>query len=249
MSDEQRLRIHLTIFSDWDHQSDSESLEKIFKDEFKLRANDINAQNNRTKVQIVDHLESFASKRDGDIYEKYDIFFFIFLASQDNDHGPYTLKTEPPEDACKSDNFIRLEEIFDTVKNKPCLVMKPKIFIVQADDENLRTRRKGPQVGLKTVKIPSDSDRLLIFSTIPYILKDTVTGGKVVLPRDKEDRSFLVDAFINVFKEPGNRRQDFLTLTTSINKRVGSHNAKAKSTGSALPLPLVSSTLTKLLYL
>lgn len=231
-----RLRIHVSLFYDNDHIPDSKNLCHMFTETFKLKIyEDIKLKCNSTRKEIEKYLTNFKKK---DKYEKYDIFFFIFLTHLAKKAGPYALVTH--DMAGEEKNFIQLEDIFDILKNTRCLVMKPKVFLVQADDA---CQTKG--IDIKTAKIPQDSDRLLIFSSLPDKLEDKSKGKAV--PAEDGRRSFLIDAFVNVIENPNNRKEDLLTLTTHINKEVRINVLGGKDYQP--PLPLVSSTLTKLLYL
>lgn len=194
------------------------------------------------------------------VADMYDCFFFIFLAEKAKDSGNELR-------LMAYDKVLDLETIFDATKKPPSLVGKPKIFLVKADDEKLAKTYRTKSLGDTRVvkKIPQDSDRLIILSTLPQVremkLKPITKDGE---PTQCEG-SFLVHAFCSVLnaalKCNIENNEDFLTRTTQINKHVKksleqlekyeNNNPETNPyivKASELPVPLVISTLRKLLY-
>jgi hypothetical protein len=173
--------------------------------------------------------------------DEYDCFWFVFLTYVD-DKGRLQFYGN------EKDDLQPLEKIIDTVKDIPVTRGKPKIFLVQSDDMTLDkpiTLTKGtePVPARVQVKIPTDADRLVIQSTIPQKLA--------------RKESFLIQAFVKALKEnnarPTEHRDDLLSLTTVINKIVADlvdplTEERKREGKDDLPVPLTTSTLTKLLY-
>jgi len=164
------------------------------------------------------------------------------------------------------DGPMTLDDFINKMKAFPSMALKPKIFLVQADDRALLEPKpiiKGAPMGKEPTimkKIPTDADRLVIVSTIPQGLslpkQNTRTErGSVVTSPDGDERtkaSFLMQAFIEVLKEKPNK--DLLRLTPSILCRVEQKIEAFKATDPEyqkreIPLPLVMSTLTKKVFL
>ncbi|XP_045192524.2 uncharacterized protein LOC123548934 [Mercenaria mercenaria] len=189
--------------------------------------------------------------------EQYDSFFFVFLtflscetkkiSSSVNQQQEYQ-----DERIHFKDGPCPLQEIYDEVKKVKAMWMKPKIFLIQADDISLlypEQFAKGEEL-VKRVKIPQDADRLIIMSDIPQ---------KVANPlEDDRNQSFLIRAFGETLIENSQakpeERQDVLSLTTTINGKVDAmieelkKQDKTNQTNRAadMKVPLVTSTLTKL---
>jgi len=162
------------------------------------------------------------------------------------------------------DRDMTLDYFIDKMKSFESMARKPKIFLVQADNRALlveETFPKGPgREDDKKPKIPTDADRLIIFSTIPQRLstrpKDSTTdaGGVVSVPPSDENShaSFLMQAFVKVLEEKPD--QDLLLLTPSILCCVKEMIEKFKATHSNykdrnIEWPLVISTLRKGVFL
>jgi hypothetical protein len=194
---------------------------------------------NHTKEMLEDMDKKFSEN------EHYDCFFFVFLTFSEPDGR---LQFKCCENKPKESGLVHLEKIVDVVKNLRVTRGKPKIFLIQADDltlTKLKEYEKGPEkVEFKLVKIPTDVDRLIIQSTIPQKI---VTG-------EGRKESFLIQAFVEAIRNNSDsqNKQDFLSLTTTINGQVSELIQKTRPLpvrAADMPVPLVTSTLTKLLNL
>jgi len=160
------------------------------------------------------------------------------------------------------DEDMTLDYFIDTMKSFPSMAAKPKIFLVQADNRALLvpeifTKAGGFDEGPEPigVKVPTDADRLVIFSTIPQRLSTlpgdatTDAGDVVSSPRsDPNASSFLMQALIEVLKMKSDT--DLLCLTPSILGHMEKLIEDFKKTHTSynnrkIELPLVMSTLTK----
>jgi len=159
------------------------------------------------------------------------------------------------------DGDMTLDDFINKMKSFESMALKPKIFLVKADNRALlveETHSKAGGEAPKTIvkKIPTDADRLIIFSTIPQRLSTLPVDPNTVVPITQSDEntnaSFLMQAFVTVLK--GNPDQDLFLLTPSILRRVEEKIEEFKATHSDyknrnIEWPLVISTLTKKVFL
>ncbi|XP_045172264.2 uncharacterized protein LOC123534203 [Mercenaria mercenaria] len=190
--------------------------------------------------------------------EKYDCFFFVFLTYSTPEYAN-TFNEEKLHfnDRTLEKGIVPQAKILDEIKKLKVVVGKPKIFLIQADDLGLLGEKqyiKGPTFVPETVimKIPQDADRLIIKSTIPQIIANLDETG--FLRAATKRPSFLIQAFIETLLENNNRklseREDLFTLSTCINGKIARMVKESKHRRSGdMYVPLVTSTLTKSLYL
>lgn len=212
-------------------------------------------RNNNTKSVI---LETIKDERSQSADSEMLILFFLTFLSEcegSSNEGLFDCL----------DSTIDLEEIIEEVKKLKTYHGKPKLILIQADDVNLTDRRremlyKGTEPSLErrpAIKIPTDSDRLVIISRLPQELalhqklSDVMTGMTLAScsKQSSESRSLFIEAFCNVLTSDRFQNEDFLTQTAVINGQVNKVIQQLKQKdendkGVDLPLPLVSSTLT-----
>ncbi|XP_052817466.1 uncharacterized protein LOC128243627 [Mya arenaria] len=136
---------------------------------------------------------------------------------------------------------VSIDHFFDKIKSFKSMAAKPKLFLIQADDKKLfptDSILKGTTAyatNVVTKKIPTDADRIVIFSTIPQVLAS------------KQLPSLLIQAFIDVLTS--NANMDLLSNTPFINGKVVELIKKLERDKVDIPVPLVTSTLTKQWFL
>lgn len=219
------------------------------------------------KVKICPHRDrKLAEIEDilGKISEEYDMYFFVFLTF-------LTAGKEKYANEIRVDCYdlpVTLDKIFDCVNRDP-FIGKPKIFLVQADDQRILPKedtKVGGFVGsktditLKTVKIPTHVDRHLIMSTLPQQLTylDALKGvglsdkhkpiSRPMCADDQPNGSFLIRAFVEVLSDPEYKEEDLASQTTWINGKVEHYIRQLQQReevfkGKSLTVPLVMSTL------
>jgi hypothetical protein len=221
---------------------DAVYLKKLFEDKQYFPAG---AKVECIPLRTFDHTKQLLEEMDKNFAENehYDCFFFVFLTFAEPDGRLHFSEKKSLEKG-----LVHLEKIVDVVKNLHVTRGKPKIFLIQADDLTLtkpKEYEKGPEVvEFELVKIPTDVDRLIIQSTIPQKI---VTGAG-------RQESFLIQAFVEAIKNncTSQSKLDFYSLTTTINGKV---SAMIQNTwplpvrAEDMPVPLVTSTLTRLLNL
>lgn len=217
-----------------DEDVDAVSLKTLFEDKHYFPAG---ATVECRALGTFKNLEQNLKSMDTSKYEPYDCFFFVFLTFSEPDGRLHFNDKQPPE--C----FVHLEKIVNVVKDIRVTQGKPKIFLIQSDDMDLMKPKqypKGPPEKV-FVKIPTDVDRLIIQSSIPQKI---ITG---VVRKE----SFLIQAFVDVITNniKSDRKEDLLSLTIKINEKVSALIESIPSPPQPLPVPLVTSTLTKLLNL
>lgn len=207
----------------------------------------------------------------GEIENKYDVLIFVFLTYLSRE-SELNQQTNNEERVDCWDGPMKLEEIFDLIKNKELFIGKQKIFLVQADDLVLLYPDevpKGPRPLPEPIRIPRDSDRLVIFSTLPQQLSSmcSVTNGVQNLElSDKKGRgcrppdeppqpSMLIQAFVETLTEAYSKDEDLLTQTARMNGKVDKmiqllKEAKPEFASSpSLQVPLITSTLRKAVHI
>ncbi|XP_045181701.1 uncharacterized protein LOC123540593 isoform X2 [Mercenaria mercenaria] len=217
---------------------DALHLKKFFEEEkekFPVAVDCKFRQNIDFDAYIKDYIEIMEDKdKKFDKYEKYDCFVFVFLTYIDDEKLHF------------HDKCIPLEEILNKVKAQEVTRGKPKIFLVQSDDNTLlgvKTLPKGP-VEVIERKIPQDADRFIIQSTVPQGIANRNTSSGTKNP------SFLIQAFTQALSENWEReehkREDFLSLSTEINGKVDDMiRSSGDNRAGDMQVPLVTSTLTK----
>ncbi|KAH3776742.1 uncharacterized protein LOC127845588 [Dreissena polymorpha] len=197
-----------------------------------------------------------------------DAFFFHFFTYL-KDGGKENYKLEFAGEA------LPLDEVFEKIKllkSFSSMALKPKVFIIQADDLNMLK----PTVITKAVpttkkyRIPSDADFMVIMSTIPQVLaskprtRRTEENQPVVHPSDQSSHqtgaensdgqkcSLLVQAIVNIQTDPKFKDDDLFSNTPEILGRVREIVEKTdfgdKYKDYPIPVPTTMSTLTKFLY-
>ncbi|XP_060560504.1 uncharacterized protein LOC132720393 [Ruditapes philippinarum] len=225
---------------------DARFLQDVFK-ELYPETSDVILKNSQTKLQVKYYIQQLGKKEN----KEYDYYFFVFLTYMSCSN--IESSSNKDERIHLYDGLCPMQEFYDEVKRVEALAMKPKIFLVQADDINLLddkkfTKTKGEMVIVKAMKIPQDADRLVLMSDLPQRLAnpDLKAGDK--LP------SFLIQAFgktlLNNSKRSPEKRLDLLALTPIINskvlKRIDDLRKDGNKRAKDMTVPLVSTTLTKL---
>ncbi|XP_052816863.1 uncharacterized protein LOC128243256 isoform X2 [Mya arenaria] len=163
---------------------------------------------------------------------------------------------------------VLVDHFFDTIKSFESMAGKPKLFLIQADDLRMLKpttiiKAGGVETGEDMRKIPTDADRIILMSTIPQDFSNLgkhvkrTYDGEIMNKSDdpkKEKMSLLVQAFIDVLTE--NPDTDFLSNTPLIVGKVDSLAESLKENMELddykdydIPVPVVTSTLTKKLFL
>ncbi|XP_060551182.1 uncharacterized protein LOC132712767 isoform X2 [Ruditapes philippinarum] len=205
------------------------------------------------KQQIRTSFEEFKSelkKIDKENPLAYQCFVFVFLTYSKPQHEEYNEELLHFDHRFMAEGLVPQAKIIDEVKNLNVTKGKPKIFLIQADDLSLlkdkMTHKAKPDYETpKVIKIPTDADQLIIKSTIPQRIANKHAA--------KETPSFLIQAFLKAMKTK-KEREDLLTLTTTINRHVADliteyKNKSGDLRATDMHVPLVTSTLTKLLFL
>jgi ubiquitin len=244
---ERKKKSMLTIEGGARADVDALFLQAVFK-EIYPETSDVILKNSQTKLQVKDYIQQL-DKND----KEYDYFFFVFLTYMSCSN--IESSSNKDERIHLYDGLCPMQEFYDEVKRVDALAMKPKIFLVQADDINLLdkkkfTKTKGEMVIVKAMKIPQDADRLVLMSDLPQRLANPDLNAG-----DKDKRpSFLIQAFgktlLNNSKRSPEQRLDLLALTPIINskvlKRIDDLRKDGNERAKDMTVPLVSSTLTKL---
>ncbi|XP_052817284.1 uncharacterized protein LOC128243516 [Mya arenaria] len=203
---------------------------------------------------------------------EYEAFFFVFLTYLD-DEKQSGVRIQA------YDKAIHLDFLFNPIKNAPSMALKPKIFLIQADDIGMLYPthvEKAIPDHIEVKKIPTDADRLVILSTIPQKLtpladkerdkekgKQTpendsdshqnIRAGPVQSVVPRFDTSVLIRAFLTVMNNDDYRGENLLSNSTRILGEVCNIVEPLQNTTDYdnydIPLPLVTSTLTKLYFL
>ena len=219
-------------------------LRQIFEETYPELA-DVILTECKTKSDIKTYIQEIDTKPE---YLQYDYFFFVFLTYLSCSNNGSTVYKD--ERIHLDDGLCPMQEFYDEVKKVQSLAMKPKVFLVQADDINLLEEEmfpKGDDEQVKLMKIPQDSDRLVLMSDIPQRLANPDPETEIKHP------SFLIQAFGKTLIENSNRppatRLDLLSLTPLINGKVQSKIDELREKGNKrakdMTVPFVSSTLTK----
>ncbi|XP_052817462.1 uncharacterized protein LOC128243624 [Mya arenaria] len=152
---------------------------------------------------------------------------------------------------------VSIDHFFDKIKSFESMAAKPKLFLIQADDKKLiptASITKGSTTfvtNVVTKKIPTDADKIVIFSTIPQVVvnrqlpakQHTESGQSVSQSSEEPKSSLLIQAFIDVLRT--NANMDLLSNTPFINGKVVELFRELDPTKVDIPVPLVTSTLTK----
>ncbi|XP_052817463.1 uncharacterized protein LOC128243625 [Mya arenaria] len=159
------------------------------------------------------------------------------------------------------DGSVSMDNFFDKIKSFESMAAKPKLFLIQVDDKKLFPTNSIPKgttafaTNVVTKKIPTDADRIVIFSTIPQVLANdqlpakqhTESGQNVSQPSEEPKSSLLIQAFIDVLTK--NANMDLLSNTPFINGKVDELIKELELDKVDIPVPLVTSTLTKQWFL
>ncbi|XP_045192525.2 uncharacterized protein LOC123548935 [Mercenaria mercenaria] len=224
---------------------DAGYLQDLFKRIHYPETADVRLKNRLRKDEIKQYIKDLGSSQE---CLEYDTFFFAFLTYLSCENTGSTVYRD--ERIHLDDGLCPLQDIYDEVKNVEAMRMKPKVFLIQADDISLLfpiQYIKGEKI-VKPLKIPQDADRLVIMSDIPQRFANR--------SRETEEKnpSFLIKAFCDSLVENSQRstenRLDLLSLTTVINNkvrvRIGELNKAGVERAKDMHVPLVTSTLTKL---
>ncbi|XP_060592615.1 uncharacterized protein LOC132747297 [Ruditapes philippinarum] len=177
---------------------------------------------------------------------EYQCFVFVFLTYSKPQHvGEYSEELLHFDHRSMAEGLVPQAKLIDEVKNLDVTKGKPKIFLIQADDLSL-LKDKVTYLAIpdyetpKVIKIPTDADQLIIKSTIPQ---------RIANKHDAATPSFLIQAFLEAMKNK-KEKEDLFTLTTTINRHVARRITESEDKRAAdMHVPLVTSTLTKLLFL
>ena len=194
----------------------------------------------------------------------YDSFFFILLT--------YCKKKYPTNEIeiQFQDQFVHVDYVFNQVKTMESLAFKPKIFIIQADDRGILRPdmfAKALPEHIEVRKVPTDADRLMIMSTIPQELSALIDAEFEARERQQNpDRgvqpmpsgmviknSVLIKALVKVLEDHILRDEHLLRLTPRIvgevDKLIRPLQESERYKSYEIPLPLVTSTLTRKMFL
>ncbi|XP_052819316.1 uncharacterized protein LOC128245120 [Mya arenaria] len=236
---------------------DIAALEQFFADIYEQRHLEVKLCRNHLASEIEEYLVTLAE--DG---WKYEAFYFVFLTYlQIGAHGDVQIQVY--------DKAVPLDFVFNRIKDLPSMALKPKIFLIQAD--NLRMLYptqivKAIPTEIEIKKIPTDADRLVILSTIPQALspladavRETSLVNEPYAPQGVQPAaprlrtSVLIRAFIKVMNDHVYRDENLLTNSTRILGEVCHLIDPLQRTPDYesydIPLPLVTSTLTKRYFL
>ncbi|KAH9518585.1 Caspase-3 [Bulinus truncatus] len=145
-----------------------------------------------------------------------------------------------------TDNKIALESLFDPFKGNNCLTLvgKPKIFIIQACPMRIMLYREESDSGVmeeefeeleeEVGKIPTEADFLVVYSDVP--------GS---YGWSKKENSWFIQSICEAFETYWSKK-DVLTIMTAVLRKMEEHFEKSKR--QALPIPCITSMLTKSLY-
>lgn len=267
----------LKTYDGTDMDADAYEIHRLFKDVLPVDA-DIHLHNNRKRQEIETIISEITIKHGENptYYSRYGAFVFAFLTYRSRNLPGMRFDDYEDRIDCY-DQPLTMEDIYKMVKEKQPFIGKPKIFIVQADNIRLLYPgevTKGPEPVLPnaiTRRIPSDVDRILLWSTLPqklaYLDQDNVgftesriqrsqTGNVVTTasadPGERPEGSFLIQAMFEVLSYAYNHKPDthLLTQTAWINRRVKALAEEVKTKydkfkDSDLPLPVITSTLRK----
>lgn len=238
----------------------AEQMTRLLQNNLALNV-EIEQHSNRRKGEVEKLIES--------VREGFDAYMFVFFTYLHNPKTKDAYNNEERFDC--NDSPMTVEELFTWMKKASVCIGKPKIFIFQVDDLNLLPKpltKSGGFVGSdKSIllrKIPSDADRLMIWSTLPQELaylkenesakgafKSSDKGEPVDNPSDEQESgSFLIRAIVQILTST---EDDLLTQTSWINGRVksmidGLKAGNPEYENTNLPVPLVTSTLTELFF-
>lgn len=209
---------------------------------------DVKLNNRFTKAQIKKYIRDLGQSKK---CEEYDCFFFVFLTYLAYENIGTIYREERIH---LDDGLCSMQEFYDEINKVEAMRMKPKIFIIQADDiallhpkQYVKSEKFHEEV-TKVVKIPQDADRLVIMSDIPQRFANRNPE------LDEKNPSFLIKAvgeslFENSSRAPKDR-EDLLSLTLTINRKVRERIDQLREQGVVraedMTLPLTTSTLTKL---
>ena len=209
-------------------------LKKVFEKQTAAGLRRVNIQ------QDVEYEKFIKTLKEDKTLLDYDSFLFIFLTHLDKtDSGLCEPKIH------FQSSTVSLTQLQDDLKTIEAMFGKPKVILVQADCRCMEVNkhaqgyqpREEEEVKYKTIKIPTDADVLVMTSTLPR--------------EHSAPASMLVQAFSDMMDMNLNRvreeQEDFLTLTVNINARF--QELFKKVSQQDVPLPLVTSTLRKRLYL
>ncbi|XP_052815531.1 uncharacterized protein LOC128242425 [Mya arenaria] len=233
------------------------ALDQFFIDRYDSQHLEVKLCRNKLKREIEEYLVTLAE--DG---WKYKSFFFIFLSYlQDGEHEDVRIQLY--------DKAIPVDFIFNRIKDLPSMALKPKIFLIQADDLRMLYPTqidKAIPENIEIKKIPTDADRLVILSTIPQALSPLADAVRETTPVNEPnasrgvqptpprlETSVLIRAFLTVMNDHVHRDENLLTSSTRILGKVDNLIDPLQKTDDYenydIPLPLVTSTLTKRYFL
>ncbi|KAL3869920.1 hypothetical protein ACJMK2_042542 [Sinanodonta woodiana] len=176
----------------------------------------------------------------------YNCFVFILLSFGEND----TI-------FC-SDNEITITNFIEPIKRKQSMALKPKLFFIQNGDERFTGQVNGEILkGAGSDKyevrsVPQEADFFIMQSSIPESLfphtKFRDTNECIFM-------KYLIETIKDVKQEPGKIQLDIHKLSIRINAKVNKRllddtesNKDKRMYFDRLPIPEVTSTLTKALY-
>jgi len=186
---------------------------------------------------------------------KYGSFVFVITSYLPKYSLPTDLAFELYDVDMSLDYFINKMKSFES------MALKPKIFLVQADNLDMPICEMHSGAGgaaPKTIvkKFPTDADCLIIFSTIHQRISTLPLDIFTIYPIPQSDQntnaSLVMQALIEILKL--NPDKDLLLLTSSILGRVEEMIKEFKATHSSyqnirFELPLFHTSLTKKVFL
>ncbi|KAK3592300.1 hypothetical protein CHS0354_030442 [Potamilus streckersoni] len=175
--------------------------------------------------------------------KKYDCFIFIFLTCGDQDR------------IFCWDGEIPISNILEPIKKEPSMALKPKLFFIQSSDENLAkkltyTKGRGDSKSgeYEMKKVPQEADIFIQHCILPESL------FPVNLDKDEYECIFLT-ALMDTVKNTSTQLDIHhlsLKINAAVDKRLQTAQSKQKNRETldfdSLPIPEVTSTLTKALY-
>ncbi|KAK3592302.1 hypothetical protein CHS0354_030444 [Potamilus streckersoni] len=165
---------------------------------------------------------------------QFDCFIFLFITFGEDDRIFFW------------EGDISIANILEPIKKKQSMALKPKIFFIQSSDERYINPVNGIVLkgteAFETRKVPQEADFFIFHSIIPESL--------FPVKERHENESVFLTALKEAVKNPP-RPLDIHKLSLRINAKVFERLQNEKCVGKhfdKLPIPEVTSTLTKALY-
>ncbi|KAL3869922.1 hypothetical protein ACJMK2_042544 [Sinanodonta woodiana] len=176
--------------------------------------------------------------------EKYDCFIFIVLTIGVQDR------------LFCWDGEISITDILEAVKKEPSMALKPKVFFIQCSDESLAEKPVITKAGAvpsvsekyRTISIPREADVFILQCILPESLFPV---------NDEINECIFVTALMETMEKAKTQldiHQLSIQVIAAVNERLQREHNKSKEDNketvdfNSLPVPEVTSTLTKALY-